>query len=106
MDIVGGYYQPHWHVAVEIGFDKAIVTHFKHSESFKQNVYALVQDGWYSPATGGNLTYGLQGGLSFKKMDVFLKAGRVITEDFTTTPQVPFYAQLGVDYRFLTNWHK
>ena len=31
MGVTAGYYQRKWFVAGEAGFDKAIVTHFKHS---------------------------------------------------------------------------
>ena len=48
-----GYYKPKWFVATEVGFDKAIVTHFKHSDLFKEH-FPDVKDGWYEPATGGN----------------------------------------------------
>src|SRR5687767_6367652 len=56
MGVTAGYYQRKWFVAGEAGFDKAIVTHFKHSALYKQN-FPSVQDGWYEPATGGNFYY-------------------------------------------------
>ena len=59
MSLVFGYYRKHWHVAAEAGFDKAIVTHFKHSDLFKREVYGGVADGWYEPATGGLFNAGL-----------------------------------------------
>jgi hypothetical protein len=90
-----GYYRSKWHFAGEIGFDKAIVTHFDHSKAYKE-IYPLVQDGWYEPATGGNYYYGVQTGFSFKKTDVYVKAGKTITQDFKTTALFPFYAQLGI----------
>jgi len=31
---------------------------------------------------------------------VFLDLGRVVTQDFKTTPFIPFYANLGVNRRF------
>ena len=92
-----GYYRKHWFLGAEAGFDKAIVTHFKHSEWFKQNIYSTVADGWYEPATGGNFYYGLQGGYSLKKIDVTLKAGRILGHDFRSQPILPFYGQLGVN---------
>ena len=33
-----GYYRAHFFVAGEAGFDKAIVTHFKHSENTKISI--------------------------------------------------------------------
>lgn len=95
-----GYYQKHWFGGVEVGFEKAIVTHFKHSDWYKENIYGNVQDGWYEPATGGNFYYGLQGGYSMKKIDITLKAGKLLQEDFKSQPLLPFYGQLGVNFRF------
>ena len=75
-----GYYKSKWFVATDFGFDKAIITHFKHSEAYKQN-FPGVQDGWYEPSAGGNFHYGLQGGYSWKKFDVYLKAGKLVEQD-------------------------
>ena len=63
-----GYYKPRWYVAGEAGFDKAIATHFKHSDLFKE-YFAGVKNGWYQPATGGNFYFGVQTGVSFKNID-------------------------------------
>lgn len=95
-----GYYKKHWFGSVEVGFDKAIVTHFKHSDWYKENIYDKVQDGWYEPATGGNFYYGLQGGYSMKKIDITLKAGKLLQQDFKSKPLLPFYGQLGANLRF------
>lgn len=95
-----GYYRKHCFLGIESGFDKAIVTHFKHSEWYKRNIYDNVQDGWYEPATGGNFYYGLQGGYSIKKTDITLKAGKLLQQDFQSQPLLPFYGQLGVNFRF------
>jgi len=101
-DLAGtiGYYRKHWFLGVEVGFDKAIVTHFKHSDWYKRNIYDNVQDGWYEPATGGNFYYGVQGGISFKKIDITLKAGKVLQQDFKSRPLLPFYGQVGLNFRF------
>lgn len=99
-----GYYKTKWFVAGEAGFDKAIETHFKHTNLFKE-YYAGVKDGWYTPATGGNFYYGLQGGFSFKNADITIKGGKVITQDFRTNPLIPFYAQLGLNLR-LSSFNK
>jgi hypothetical protein len=93
-----GYYKKKWFVAGDIGFDKAIVTHFRHSGLYKSN-YPDVKDGWYEPSTGGNLYYGIQGGLSGKKFDVYLKAGKLTEQDFKTSPMLPLYAQLGLNIK-------
>lgn len=94
-----GYYRPHWFVGTEIGFDKAIVTHFKHSSIYKSQ-YAEVLDGWYEPATGGNFYYGLQSGYTFGRSDIYLKAGKVLTQNFKTTPLLPLYMEMGFNRKF------
>ena len=96
--VMAGYYRKKWFVAGEAGFDKAIATHFKHSERFKE-IYPMVRDGWYEPSTGGNFYYGLQTGLSVGKMDVYLKAGKLVTEDFRSEPMIPFTVQLGFNIK-------
>lgn len=99
MSGVIGYYTPRWFIAGEFGFDKAIVTHFKHSEAFKDDIYSEVKNGWYEPATGGNFKYGLQTGYSFSSSDIILKLGRVITQDFKTKPTLPFYGELSYNFK-------
>jgi hypothetical protein len=96
--VIIGYYKPKWFTAIELGFDKAIVTHFKHTEIYRE-VYPAVKDGWYEPSTGGNANYGIQGGYSFHRNDITLRLGKVISQDFKTEPMVPFYIQLGYNYK-------
>lgn len=93
-----GYYKPKWFVAGEFGFDQAIVTHFKHSDIYKE-VYPDVKNGWLEPTTGGNFNFGIQGGYSFSRSDLTLRAGKVMTQDFETAPLIPFYVQLGYSYK-------
>jgi len=93
-----GYYTPHWFIAGELGFDKAIVTQFKHSDLYKSN-FPDVKDGWYDPATGGNIYYGIQGGWSFGNKDLYLKIGKIKQQDLRTSPLLPVYAQAGFTIR-------
>lgn len=93
-----GYYKTKWFVAGEFGFDKAIVTHFEHSEIYKE-VYPNVKNGWYQPTTGGNFNYGVQAGYSLNRSDLILRIGTVITEDFKTEPLISYYAQLGYNLK-------
>ena len=94
-----GYYKPKWFIAIEAHFDKAIVTHFKHSDRYREDIYSDVIDGWYEPATGGNFSYGFQAGYSFRKSDITFNFGKIITQDFETTPLIPFYLRLGYNYK-------
>lgn len=96
-----GYYRLHWFVAGEVGFDKAIVTNFRHSQAYRDQ-YADVVDGWYQPPTGGNFYYGLQAGVSFGKNDIYLRTGKLISQDFRSAPLLPFYFQLGYNLKFGT----
>ena len=94
-----GFYKKHWFAAGEIGFDKAIITHFKHTDLYKAN-FPAVKDGWYEPSTGGNFYYGITAGYSFKDADIYLRTGKLIQQDFKTSPMLPFYAELGLNLKF------
>jgi hypothetical protein len=96
---IAGYYRRQWFISGEFGFDKAIVTHFKHAKAYKDQ-FPEVVDGWYEPATGGNVYYGLQAGVSFKKHDVYVRAGKMLSQDFKTQPLLPLYGQLGYNIKF------
>jgi hypothetical protein len=98
VSIVAGYYKQKWFAAAEFGFDKAISTHIKNSVLLKEH-YPDIQDGWYK-RTGGNFTYGIQSGVSFKRNDLYIRAGKTITQDFKTTAQLPLYMQLGYNRKF------
>lgn len=100
-DIAGaiGYYRPHWHIATEIGIDKAIVTHFRHQDVYYA-IHPEVVDGWYEPATGGNFYYGIQTGLSWSKVDFMVKAGKLFNQDFRRKPFVPMYAQISISWKY------
>lgn len=93
-----GYYKAQWFVAGEFGFDKAIITHVNHSKLANEQNYGL-RSGWYIPA-GGNFSYGLQTGLDLGKADFTLRLGKVIGQDFVTSPSFPFYTQIGLNRRF------
>lgn len=94
-----GYYRSRWFTSFEFGFDKAIVTHFKHSREY-QILNPIVANGWFEPSTGGNFYFGLQTGLSIRASDISLRMGKVLTQDFRTTPYIPYYFQFGYNVRF------
>ena len=99
VSLTAGYYKAKYFIGGEVGFDKAIVTHFKHTSVYK-DVYPGVRDGWYEPATGGNFHYGFKSGFTVMKNDFTVNFGKVITQDFKTTPLIPFYAELGYTMKF------
>ncbi len=94
-----GYYKPKWFAAAETGFDKAVITHFKHTNAYREAIYLHAKDGWYDPATGGHFYYGLQAGYSFKKIDITLNVGKVLSQDLKTMPLIPYYLMLGCNFR-------
>jgi len=93
-----GYYRPKWFAAAEAGFDKAIVTHFKHTAAYKE-IFPLVKDGWYEPSTGGNFYFGLQGGYTAKQVDLYGKAGYIVQQDLETRSLLPFFVEVGINAR-------
>lgn len=93
-----GYYKAGWYAAAEFGFDKAIVTHVKHS-ALMEEYNPEIKSGWYIP-TGGNFLYGIQAGFSVKSYDLYLRAGKTIQQDLKTTSVIPFYANVGITKRF------
>ncbi|MEO1451274.1 MAG: hypothetical protein AAFV07_17215 [Bacteroidota bacterium] len=94
-----GYFAPKWFVAGEIGHDKAIVTRFSPTDVFRESMYQDTQVGWYDPATGGHVLFGLQTGYSREKFDVTFSIGRVVQEHFTATPLIPYYVGLTGNYK-------
>lgn len=90
-----GYYRTKWYVSGMFGFDKAIVSEFKHKPAYLDQFPGAV-DGWYEPTTGGNFYYGLEAGYSFKGCDLYVKAGQLVTQDWKTSPLLPYYGKVGV----------
>lgn len=96
--VAAGYYRSHWFLAGECAMDKAIATKIKHSDLAREN-FPDIQNGWFVP-TAGNFSYGLQIGGSIKKMDIFLRIGKVLTQNFKSTPTIPAYFQVGLNRRW------
>lgn len=96
--LLAGRYSRRWFAAGEVGFDWAIATHLDHTDAYRMLIYADARDGWYRN-TGGLLRTGVQGGVSFGKSDVVLRAG-VLRDTSGTAPLVPFYGTLAYDRRW------
>lgn len=92
---VVGYYRNNWYVSGLFGFDKAIVSEFKHKPAYTDQFPGAV-DGWYEPTTGGNFYYGLEAGYSFKECDLYVKAGNLAAQDWKTKPLLPYFGKVGV----------
>jgi hypothetical protein len=96
--LLAGRYTPRWFAAAELGYDWAVATHIDHTDGYRMAVYADARDGWYRN-TGGNLRYGLQGGVSFGRNDVILRAGKQQDSGGNAT-MIPFYATLTYGLRW------
>ena len=99
-DITGtlGVYRPRWFAAGEGGFDKAIVTHVRHTDWYRQNYYADAKDGWYIDA-GGTYHVGLAGGYALGRTELVGRFGLLRTERYKEL-STPGYATLGVGFGF------
>ncbi|MBD3289498.1 hypothetical protein GF337_11905 [candidate division KSB1 bacterium] len=98
--VLAGFYKSSWHIAGELGFDKAISSHLKHSEEYRNNVWAEIKDGWYVP-TGGNWYYGIQGSKTIGgTYDITLRAGATNAQGNDEDSMLPFYFQLGLNKKF------
>jgi hypothetical protein len=96
--MVGGYYARRWFAAAELGFDWALSTYIAHKDSYRTLTFPDARDGWYANP-GGNARAGGQGGVSFGRYDVILRAGFV--RDITgAAPLLPFYGTLAVNARW------
>ncbi len=96
---VAGYYQSTWSAAGEFGFDKAITSHFKHSDVMRA-YYPAIQDGWYVP-TGGHFYYGIYGSkILGESLDLSLRLGATRAQFNDENALLPYYLQLGLGMRF------
>lgn len=96
---VAGYYRQTWHAALEYGFDKSIISHFRHSEIMKENI-PTIKDGWYIP-TGGHHYYGIQGSKTLgETFDLSVRLGQTKAQLKDEDAVLPVYLQLGVGVRF------
>ena len=94
-----GYYKPTWHLAGELGFDKSIVTHLKHSDVMREN-FSKISDGWFIPS-GGHFFYGIQGSKTIgNRFELSLRAGATNAQFKDEDALLPYYTQLGLVYRF------
>ena len=95
---VGGFYAPGWFTALEAGVDWELTTHVASSDRYRRLVYAGARDGWYA-TPGANLRLGLQAGLSFSRLELALRVGRLRSLG-GDGPALPLYGTLAVAARF------
>lgn len=96
---LNGFYKPKWFVATEIGLELGLSTHFKHSETYKQNIYANVQDGWYKPISAGIMNFGVQSGYSFRQSDLIFRIGYFKSITSNVNALIPYYVTLGYNLK-------
>jgi hypothetical protein len=90
--LYAGRYTPRWFAAGEVGLDAALATHIAPTDAYRMVVYADARDGWYRD-TGGLVRIGAQGGVTFGRSEVALRAG--VLRDVTGNPPLfPIYATL------------
>ena len=93
-----GVYRHGWFIAGEFGFDKAVITHVKHSEWYRTYFYADAKDGWYLTG-GGTFHYGFNAGVGLGPFEISGRFGWLRTEDLNElTP--PLFGSLGVGIAF------
>ena len=103
--VLAGYYRPTWYATGELGFDKSITSHLKHSDVMRA-FFPAIKDGWYIPS-GGNYYYGIQGGKTIEEsVELSLRLGATDAQFHDTDAAVPYYLQLGMGIRFLPGEHK
>ena len=89
-----------WTAGFTFNYNQVFSTYIKHSDKYKDNVFADVVDGWYKN-TAANIRIGLLLNRTFGKIDVHIKAGASLTAKFNEYLFVPpLYGLLGVSYRF------
>ena len=93
-----GMYRNRWFASGEIGFDKAIVTHVRHTDWYRENYYADAKDGWYIDA-GGTWHFGVMGGVTLGLAELVARGGWHRTERYNALA-TPAYASVGIGFGF------
>lgn len=93
-----GVYRPRWFAAVEGGKDKAIITHVRHTDWYREYFYADAKDGWYLDA-GGTMHYGVAAGFTLSRAELVTRLGVLRTEDGNSL-MPPMYLSVGLGLGF------
>jgi hypothetical protein len=93
-----GVYRRGWFMAGEIGFDKAIITHLKHTQEYRDQYYADAKDGWYLN-NGGTGRLGIMTGTSLGGAELMVRGGISRTQGGEALA-VPAYLTVGVGFGF------
>ena len=98
LGVYPGWYKKSGFVAMELIYDKFLVSHIRNSEVYKEVYYEDAKDGWYKNP-GGNFHLGVTAGKSLKKGELNLRAGGVFSEK-GRMPNVPYYAVIAYKLYF------
>jgi hypothetical protein len=94
-----GYFRPRWQLALDLAWDKSLVTHVSPNTAYMQT-YAGAESGWYGSG-GGSVRAGLaSSAIVTDRIEVSLRAGVVTTESLHAMPGLPFYVLAGTAARF------
>jgi hypothetical protein len=92
--LTGGYYARRWFLAGEAGIDWVAATHITFSDAYR-DMYSGARNGWYGNP-GGTTYAGLNAGVSFRSVDVIVRAGVPRTTELEQQT-VPLYVTAGVN---------
>jgi hypothetical protein len=88
-----GLYGRRWFAATEVGFDKALLTHLRHSEEYRVVHFPEAKDGWYLD-NGGTWGLGAMMGRTMGRSEAVVRVGVSRTQRWET-PSIPGYVVLG-----------
>jgi hypothetical protein len=94
-----GFTNQKWNLGLEANYNQIFSTHIKHTEKYKELVYADVVDGWYKN-TASNVRIGILANRTINRFDIYVNCGISKTGKFNDYLFVPtMYALVGVTYR-------
>ncbi len=93
MSGTAGLYGQRWFAAGEVAFDKAIVTHLRHSDDYRAQSFPNAKDGWYLD-NGGTWGLGALMGRTMGRHELVVRVGVSRTQAWET-PTIPGYAVIG-----------
>ncbi len=92
-----GYYRNTWSIAAEAGYEHAQATLIKNR--LLRDYYPEIKDEWYG-STGGYFNFGLVASYWFNSVGISVKAGKIVGQDFSESPTIPYYADFSVMRKF------
>lgn len=98
--VFAGLSNEKWNTGIEFTYNHMFSSKIKHTDKYRDNVFAEAQDGWYKN-TAANIQAGVLVSRRIQKFDVHTRLGLSKTGEFNSYLFVPtLYLHLGVSYRF------